>query len=352
MACSSPAALLVYKRPEDDKFQKQFVPNVFPDEIETKTTFLYQREQFLRKGWIANIYSVGCGSCHSCRMRYSREWANRCVLESMCYDKSNSYFVTLTYADEFLPYSEKTGIPTLNWDDHKNYNKRLRRYVEYHQGLQGIRFYTAGEYGDLNGRPHFHQLIFNIDIPDKEYLATNKFGDILYTSKMITDLWGKGIVVIGALNWNTAAYTARYVMKKQKGFDSIIYSINDIEKPDTRMSTRPGIAVPWFDQYGGDLYHQESVDSDGFPIFHDRIILPSNGDKAMSCKPPRIFDLKAVDRGLPVDQVKEMRQRVAELMDEQRRIRVMETDRSYFTALEDIAKNSNKGMFRKFQELC
>lgn len=352
MACSSPAALLVYKRLEDDKFKKMFVPNVFPDEIATKTNFLYQREQLLRDGWIANIYSVGCGSCHSCRMRYSREWANRCVLESMCYDKSNSYFVTLTYADEYLPHSDKTGLPTLKWSDHELFNKRLRRYFDYHFGSQGMRFYTAGEYGDLNGRPHYHQLLFNINIPDLEYLAINKFGDTLYTSKILTDLWGMGIVVIGALNWNTAAYTARYVMKKQKGINSLVYTINGIEKPDTRMSTRPGIAVPWFEQYGHDLYLQEAVDCDGFPIFHDRIILPSNGDKAMSCKPPRIFDRIASDRGFPVDQVKEMRQRVAELMDEQRKIRVMETDRSYFSALEDISKNSNKGMFRKFQDLC
>lgn len=352
MACTSPAALLVYKRPEHEKFQKKFIPNIFPDEIATKTNLLYQKEQLLRDGWIANIYSVGCGSCYSCRMRYSREWANRCVLESMCYDKDRSFFVTLTYADEFLPRSEKTGLPTLNWDDHEHFNKRLRRYIEYHYGAQGIRFYTAGEYGDLNGRPHYHQLLFNIDIPDKEYLATNKFGDVLYTSKMLTDLWGMGIVVIGRLNWNTAAYTARYVMKKQKGINSFVYKEGDIEPPDTRQSTKPGIAVPWFESYGDELYMQMAVDDEGFPIFKDKILLPSNGNIAMSCKPPRIFDRKAEALGKPVDQVKEMRLRVSEMLAEQRRTQVMECDRVYFTALADVQKKSGQGLLRKFQELC
>lgn len=350
MSCFHPSLILKYKRPEADKFTVRYIPDKYPDEVPE-----YIQQQYIelsRNGYIVGLHSVPCGNCLDCRMAYSRQWANRCVLESLCYDPDRSYFVTLTYSDEFLTLSSKSGLPTLNWEDHTLFNKRLRRHMEYHYGLESIRFFTAGEYGDLNGRPHFHELLFNIDLPDKEILAHNKFGDSLYTSKTLTDLWQKGIVVIGTLNWNTAAYTARYVMKKQKGINRLVYSSNGLVEPTTRMSRRPGIGVPWYEQYGQDLYFQEAVDSDGFPIFHDRIILPSNSDQSMTCKPPRIFDRIASARGLPVDQVKEMRQRVAEIMQEQRKIRVMETDRSYFAGLEDIAKNSNKGMFRKFQELC
>ena len=44
---------------------------------------------------------IPCGQCISCRLVYSRQWANRCALE-MQYHKSN-LFITLTYDDEHLP---------------------------------------------------------------------------------------------------------------------------------------------------------------------------------------------------------------------------------------------------------
>lgn len=40
---------------------------------------------------------IPCGKCVGCRMEYSRQWANRCMLELEYHD--SAYFVTLTYDD-------------------------------------------------------------------------------------------------------------------------------------------------------------------------------------------------------------------------------------------------------------
>ena len=55
-----------------------------------------------RPGDITKFVEIPCGKCSGCRLQKSREWANRCMLE-LQYHKS-SYFVTLTYDEEHVPY--------------------------------------------------------------------------------------------------------------------------------------------------------------------------------------------------------------------------------------------------------
>lgn len=49
-------------------------------------------------------FLVPCGRCVGCRLDYSREWADRCYLESLT--KSPNWFITLTYDDLNLPVTE------------------------------------------------------------------------------------------------------------------------------------------------------------------------------------------------------------------------------------------------------
>ena len=68
---------------------------------------------------VTDFIQVPCGQCYGCRLQYSREWANRCMLEASEY--SSNFFLTLTYDDEHLPWSsyfdkdtgELLSIPTL-----------------------------------------------------------------------------------------------------------------------------------------------------------------------------------------------------------------------------------------------
>ena len=71
--------------------------------------------------------------------------------------------------------------------------KRLRKKYG-----SGIRFFHCGEYGDLNGRPHYHAALLNFDFPDKKlYYSNNGFN--YYLSESLSDLWPYGIHLISVL---------------------------------------------------------------------------------------------------------------------------------------------------------
>ncbi len=348
MACLHPNLILKTKLPTDEKWTVEFHPDIYSDEI--PQSLIDIRNYRVRLGVQCEIVNVPCGNCINCRMAYARQWASRCALEASLTPERN-YFVTLTYDNNHLHWSSE-GLPTLFYDDMTKFIKRLRRHNQYHYGDQDIRYYYCGEYGDTTARPHYHILLFNVTLLDLKPISKNKFGNVLYTSQTLEELWSHGLVCVGDLNWNTAAYTARYVMKKHKGFDRLMYQQSALAEPKVQMSRRPGIGVPWMQQYGSYLFKRTSVDSEGFPVFSDSILVPTNSDKAIRCKPPRLFERYSDADELTLDQVHEMRRRVAEIVDHSRRTHVMECDREYFSKLDDTIAKSGKGFFRKFQELC
>ena len=166
-----------------------------------------------------------CGQCAECRLALSRQWADRCYLESKQYE--DNAFVTLTYDNDHLrwaqyidPETGETDIrPTLYKKDLQDFLKRLRRYFKYHYGHEGIRFFGGGEYGDETSRPHLHIILFNCAFPDLKISGESDpaNGVPYYTSKILNEIWGKGATIVAECNWETCAYVARYVMKKQTG---------------------------------------------------------------------------------------------------------------------------------------
>lgn len=210
--------------------------------------------------------SIPCGQCIGCRLEKSRQWAIRCSLESQLYQ--NSYFLTLTYDDNHLP---KTG--SLVPGDLQKFLKKLRRYIEYHGSDKKIRFFACGEYGDNFSRPHYHAIIYNLDIPDLKYFSASFSGDTYYTSEIINQIWRNGYVIIGQVTFESCAYVARYVTKKITG-DGADEHYQGREPEFVRMSRRPGIGKDWFDKFKSDVYpHDFVVIRDGIKV-----------------KPPKYFD--------------------------------------------------------------
>ena len=148
---------------------------------------------------------VACGQCIGCRIDKSQEWAARCVHESQMHQQNS--FVTLTYDDEHLPHDG-----SLNKKHFQLFMKKLRKHFEG----QKIRYFHCGEYGEKLGRPHYHACLFGIDFSDRVPFSTTN-DVITYTSDTLTKIWGKGFTTCGELNYDTAAYTARYIMKKVTG---------------------------------------------------------------------------------------------------------------------------------------
>lgn len=129
-----------------------------------------------------------------------------------------NYFITLTYNDLNLPlvdnYDEKLG----SLEKHSNlvvrhlqlFFKRLRK-----RGFK-IKYLAAGEYGSKTKRAHYHLILFSDTQLDLNYykLTTDDF--ILYNSPLLDQLWPYGFNVVAEFSPATAAYVARYTLKKQQ----------------------------------------------------------------------------------------------------------------------------------------
>jgi len=195
---------------------------------------------------------------------------------------AESCFITLTYENDYLPLGG-----TLVKRDLQLFMKRLRKL--FYPTL--VRFYACGEYGDFNCRPHYHALLFNADFPDKKRIGSNARGEILYVSDTLRSLWPYGHNVLGDVTFDSAAYVARYVMKKITGDRALDhYSVLDGDGvvydrlPEfTVMSRRPGIGTGWYEKYGAETYTHDSVVVNGREV-----------------RPPRFYDVKFSGHNLPV----------------------------------------------------
>jgi hypothetical protein len=212
----------------------------------------------LKKGYIDMPVTVKCGQCIGCKLEYSRQWAIRCLHEAQLYD--DNCFITLTYNSENLP---KDG--SLIKHHFQDFIKRLRKHNE----PKKIRYFMCGEYGEKFARPHYHACLFNHDFTDKE-LWRSKQSIKLYISPTLQKLWNKGFSTIGTVNFDTAAYVARYILKKQTGDMAESHYLSRFSKENgllshpiqpeyTTMSRRPGIATKWFNQYKKEIYPDDFI---------------------------------------------------------------------------------------------
>lgn len=243
-------------------------------------------------GLLDRPISVPCGRCIGCRLERSRQWAMRCLHEASLYERN--CFITLTYNDQHLPYDR-----SLNVHHFQKFMKRLRKKYG-----DGIRFFHCGEYGELEQRPHYHACIFNHDFPDRQ-LWTVRNDVPLYTSAELEELWPYGFSTIGDVTFESAAYVARYVVKKvvgDKAEDHYRYTCEITGQvfdrcPDyTTMSRRPGIGKGWIDKFLTDVYPSDTVIINGRecrpPRFYDKVFELLHSSHSQANKARRIRDSK------------------------------------------------------------
>lgn len=210
---------------------------------------------------------IPCQQCTGCRLDRSQQWAARMMHEAHLHEFNA--FLTLTYDQEHVPtnYSLDKSHP-------RNFVKRLRRHAEYHHKGLKLRFYMAGEYGDLHGRPHYHAAIFGYDFPDKTVLKKNEHQQPIYSSEILSKLWTHGDCSTAALDYQSAAYIARYCVKKIGGpkADDHYYRYSPIDGLQYRvqpefatMSNRPGIGAGWLDRFKSDVFPSGFIVIDGKP---------------------------------------------------------------------------------------
>jgi uracil-DNA glycosylase len=226
-------------------------------------------------------FQLPCGQCIGCRLEKSRKWAMRCMHESSLHE--DNIFLTLTYRPEELPFTIcSKPQPTLYKPHFQKFMKRLRKKYDYR-----ISYYMCGEYGDDTNRPHYHAILFGHDFKDKKPHKRSKSGEMLYTSDEADQIWSHGFVTIGDVSFESAAYVARYVLKKRtgKGAD---FHYQGREPEYASMSLKPAIGKNWLEKWKTDVYP------------HDYVII--NGKKV---KPPRYYDNLLTDPEL--EAIKEKR---------------------------------------------
>lgn len=267
----------------------------------------------------AGYFNIPCGKCIGCRLRYSREWAIRMTHEAQMHE--NNCFITLTFNPESLAARGHNGLDKTEF---QKFMKRLRKHLgqievdkikteKWYLELPGrgegytkadarkearkkapkVRFFHCGEYGEKNGRPHYHAILFGYDFSDKVYLTTVG-GHIYWHSPMLRKIWDYGHNVVAGVSFESCAYTARYITKKQTGEGTDEF-YTDPETGEVYLreyctqSRHPGIGATWYEKHGmSDVHNNDYIVPMDKPNLKMRP--PRYYDKLLNDKNPELFE--------------------------------------------------------------
>lgn len=272
------------------------------------------------KDYIFDFDYIPCGRCLGCRLARAQDWAVRCSLESTYHPQS--WFVTLTYDDNSLPFNvdldtgELTGKSTFNKEHLQGFIKRIRKN---YTGDNRIKYLFSAEYGDHTLRSHYHAILFGLVLDDLVEYKKTDLGFSLYTSEFVSKAWSKkcpvdekpdfyngsghprrylGRVLIAPVSFETFAYVARYTMKKAGDDDYFFYRNSLSFKEFNLMSLKPAIGYQYYEDHKFDIYK------------YDAIYLPDG----KVFKPPKYYD-KLFEREYPdrMAVIKENRKRCADI---------------------------------------
>lgn len=142
---------------------------------------------------------VPCGHCLTCQKSENSSYRIRLMYEIRRWPANSCLFVTLTFNDENLKRfsSDPNQAVRLFLD-------RMRKNV----GKQ-VRHWFIGEYGSLNGRPHYHGILFNVPENYIQEVTNDSHG----SHATIERLWSYGFVFVGYVNDKTCSYITKYLTK-------------------------------------------------------------------------------------------------------------------------------------------
>lgn len=234
-----------------------------------------------------NPLPLPCGRCIGCRLDHAQMWTARMLHELHFHDRA--CFITLTYADDNLPPSQ-----SLSKDELQKFFKRFRKHLK----VRKIRYYACGEYGGQTLRPHYHAIIYGWEPDDLRPISRNSPRG---TSATLERIWGLGYVTVGPVNYETCAYTARYVTKKITGPKAEEHylrvhrdtgEIVSVLPEFATMSRRPGLGSQYFDKYGHQLNHDDFIVVRGnkakVPRYYDKLMEKNRPDLLASKKETRV----------------------------------------------------------------
>lgn len=168
-----------------------------PVTIRNPKTSFYSPEPYI---------SVPCGKCPACLMNKKRSLSHRLYETSKV--ACTSYFVTFTYATQYLKFDTYTGYPVLDKRDMQLFFKRLR--IEFPHAK--IKYFCVSEYGDLGLRPHYHAIIFGIPITETPVFNGKRYFYPAVKAKL-DEIWQLGFTDVGSFSPASCYYVAKYTFK-------------------------------------------------------------------------------------------------------------------------------------------
>lgn len=150
--------------------------------------------------------AVPCNHCAICIENKRDLWSYRCQCETE-YHMKPVFAATLTYDNAHLPYGDNLSVR-----DTQLFLKRLRITLERHGYRSRIRYSICGEYGKdrgiLNGRPHYHIILWNMPYHELGYL---------YCRDIIEFCWRNGMVrrchIVNTSSDKAFKYQCKYLIK-------------------------------------------------------------------------------------------------------------------------------------------
>lgn len=141
--------------------------------------------------------SIPCGKCGSCLRSRMNSYRLRLLYEYERYP--NSLFITLTFDGYYVKLFKR------------DYNRAVRLFLDRLRKKygKGIRHFIIGEYGEKNGRFHYHGILFNVPFKRYDYPT-------------LQSLWKYGLFHCGLLKPGGIHYVVKYITKEDpNGFQKI-----------------------------------------------------------------------------------------------------------------------------------
>ncbi len=197
-------------------------------------------------GYVDLLQTVPCGRCNGCRIKRSKDWAIRCVHEAKLHTEND--YITLTYNNANLPSDH--GLQHLHYQKfirklRNRINGSTKKYLApeiLNPEYKEIRYYMCGEYGQATeennyvARPHYHAILFGYSYPDRTDHVVRR-GNQTYLSELLSQDWGKGFIEISEVTFKSAAYVARYIIKKTKRRSRKIHNLRSGYRRNNRKKT-------------------------------------------------------------------------------------------------------------------
>jgi len=211
----------------------------------------------ISRGWssaLGDPILLPCRQCINCRLSKSSAWACRLMHETKSH--ASSVFLTLTYDDFHLP---KNG--SLIKSDLRTFFKDLRGRLDYY-GLGKIKFFGVGEYGEISKRPHYHAVIFggSLDRSVNDYCRLeeekSRSGGLQWSHDLISEVWSRGLHRLSEVTFESAAYVARYSLKKVTGASAVDF-YGELQ-PEFQSSSN-GLGKDWIERWQADVFPANQV---------------------------------------------------------------------------------------------